>query len=412
MFDEQDNVHFNANIVLLRECNPNLAFKLENLNCKEPVFYRAFDGSLNLQKVETFFYSSGIEEAEKWAMSLDLNDTNVLIVYGIGLGYYYDAVKRWLHEGSDRYLVFIDDDLNVFYRFLETKRASEILSDTRVQIYYFNDVDDECLRHIVWFFTFLKIEVSALEYYQRTRKEDVWNIHSRIMGYFFNHNNLVNEYVFGGLAFFCNFYPNLFEINKAYHGNKMFGRFKNIPAIICGAGPSLDCNLSLLETLTNRAIIFAGGSAVNALSKHGFCYHLGAYIDPNKEQLHRIETNWAFETPVCYRNRLNNWALKNIHSARLFINGCGGYNISRFFEERFGIEDNYELDEGNNVINWCLSLANLFGCNPIIFTGMDLAFTNMQRYASNVTNDNDMAVDTSKEHHFDGKSFFEKRYIW
>ena len=77
------------------------------------------------------------------------------------------------------------------------------------------------------------------------------------------------EYLIQGRPYYSNFYKNLFELPKAKPASSLFSKFDKVPAIICGAGPSLEKNLPLLGTLKDRAIIFAGGTAMNALNAQG-----------------------------------------------------------------------------------------------------------------------------------------------
>lgn len=42
------------------------------------------------------------------------------------------------------------------------------------------------------------------------------------------------------------------------------------------------------------------------------------------------------------------------------------------------------LDEGHNVVNFCTEIAMALGCNPIVFVGLDLAFTDLKSYAKGV----------------------------
>ncbi len=133
-------------------------------------------------------------------------------------------------------------------------------------------------------------------------------------------------------------------------------------------------------------MIFAGGSSLNALSSRDILPHFGAGIDPFSAQLERLSTNRAYEVPFFYRNRMYHEAFKLIHGPRLFLSGAGGYDTPFWFEKELGLQS-IELDEGFNVVNMCVEIAKALGCNPIIFVGMDLAYTDMQSYAPGVIQD-------------------------
>jgi hypothetical protein len=79
-------------------------------------------------------------------------------------------------------------------------------------------------------------------------------------------------------------------------------------------------------------------------------------------------------------------AFRMIHGPRLYITGAGGYDTADYFEEKLHIKGD-TLDEGHNVVNFCVEVAHAMGCDPLIFIGMDLAFTGMKEYAPGVVED-------------------------
>jgi len=328
------------------------------------------------------------KEAKNWFAHLDLQKVHVLYVYGVGLGYYYEAAKEWLAKDKNRRLVFLEDDLDVLHALLHTQRATEMLQDPQVQLLYFKDLEDtEAVFEVLyWNFAMTRIVVSALRYYEQHKADLYAKLRHKIAYDSAVKNALVDEYLRYGGAFFINFYKNMLSLPGSYQGNKTFGSFRKVPAIICGAGPSLAKNLPKLAKVLDKALVFAGGSALNALNAAGIQPHLGAGIDPNPAQYTRLSSNQAYEVPFYYRNRMYHDAFEEIHGPRLYIPGCGGYDISEYFDERLKLEQEF-LDEGHNVINFCLQIAHQLGCNPIVFLGMDLAFTGMKAYAPGVEED-------------------------
>jgi hypothetical protein len=227
------------------------------------------------------------------------------------------------------------------------------------------------------------MKVSALKLYANVQKELFAELQHKIHYDAAMNSDLVYEYTYYGAAYFRNFFPNMLALHKSYSGSQLFGKFTQIPAIICGAGPSLKKHLSLIRNIKNQALIFAGGSALNALNHGGVWPHFGVGVDPNDEQYLRFIANTCFEIPYFYRNRLNHQAFNTIRGPRLYLNGAGGYNLSEWFEEELDIPGEI-LDEGHNVVNLSLEIAHALGCNPIIFVGMDLSYTGMKAYAPGV----------------------------
>ena len=298
-------------------------------------------------------------------------DVDVLFVHGVDL---YSTARTC----SAKNLVLLEDDLDVLCGFLSTDIATEALKNPKVQLYYLDRgvLEKRFWDAFKWPFTGMKFEVFS-ESQELARK---------VKEFLKKHNNLVEELISG--VFYDNFYSNLLELPKARSGCQLFGKFRGTPAIICGAGPSLSKQFPMLKVLLSRSLIFGGGSSINSLVNNGVGPHFGVSIDPNDTQYERQKVNNGFETPIFYRNRLHRDVLKNIHASRLFINGCVGYEIASYVEDYLGIGVDDIIDEGNNVINFCTEIAVHLGCDPIIFVGMDLAFTNMQKYTAGIVEDN------------------------
>lgn len=314
-------------------------------------------------------------EAEEWFSHLSLEYAKVIYIYGVGTGEYYFPLKKWLAKDPAHLAIFLEDDPGVLQQFFSTKAATQMLQDPQVVIYPLENIDN-----LYWWSVLTPFVITALMSYQthkdfETLKNKV--AHDRALK-----NALVEEYLKFGATFFQNFYPNILQLSESYWGNALFGKFQGIPAIICGAGPSLDKHLPKFAALKEKALIFAGGSALNALSSQGLLPHFGAGIDPNATQAIRLEASQT-KVPFFYRSRMHREAVRKISGQKLYISGVGGYDIAEFYEKKLGLEAEY-LDEGHNVVNFCTEIAVRMGCNPIIYIGLDLGFTDKKCYAKGV----------------------------
>lgn len=378
---------FRKNVEIWSQKYPQAAIYLPFIDCSH-LDFQENESTPNLKTGAKFFHSSKnpVKEAEKWFSNLDLQNVEVLFVYGVGVGYAYQAAFSWLKENPDRHLIFLEDDLAVIRYLFETENGSKIVKDPQVQVHFFTPQDVEnptsSLSELFWSFLSTKIVISALPYYEEAKKELFDALKHRILYDATLMDGHLSEYLDLGVSFFKNFYPNLQKLPGAYLGDQLFGKFKNVPAIICGAGPSLEQHLPLLKNLRDKALIFAGGSGLNALHSAGVRPHFGAGIDPNPGPYDRLK-NIDLDVPFLYRNRLFNRALDCVKGPRLYVTGSGGYDISEWIEKKLKIKSE-SIEEGYNVINFCMELANAFGCNPIIFVGMDLAYTNMKIYPPGV----------------------------
>lgn len=383
--------YLELHLQLLQTYQPKLAYQLEMCDPSDIVFCQTEQGEWNLKRTyqeQTYYYHSqegALQEAQEWFSHLDIDQATLLYVYGIGLGYYYEAAKQWLQSNPERRLIFLEEDLAVLYRLLETKRAESLLKDPQVQLVYFTSLmaDRAIFNELAWNGLFCTTEISSLKLYAEANQNGLIQLKHQLTHDAVQTAALVDEYLQYGIVFFRNFYPNLLELPKAYLGNALFGGFPQVPAIICGAGPSLAKNLDVLKTLKDQALIFAGGSALNALASNNFLPHFGAGVDPNQAQYERLSTTCRHPVPFFYRNRLFHDALKLIKGPRLYLTGSGGYDVAEWFEEQLGIKGE-NLDEGHNIVNFCIQIAHALGCNPIILVGVDLAFTGNKTYAEGI----------------------------
>lgn len=309
-----------------------------------------------------------------------LQNVKTLFIFGLSEGESYWRLADWLHQQPDRHLHLLTDRLDELQAFMSWELAEKVLRDPQITIAYLSKNGDnkELFDKLYWVnpLTSFAIQIASKEGDYQTLSEDLsYQVLLK--------NTLAQEYMQYAVPFFRNFYANLSELPKSKLGTDLFGQFEGMPAIICGAGPSLTNELPKLKALKTRALIFGGGSALNALVKGGVVPHFGAGIDPNAEQAERLKATQDIEVPFFYRLRIFPEALKLVKGQKLYIPGAGGYDVAEWFEQRASI-DTLELDEGHNVVNFCTEIAVRMGCNPILYVGVDLAYTGGRLYAEGV----------------------------
>ncbi len=382
--DEQ----FRQNSERWAESNPDAARVLSRKASFNYQFQTNKDGSLNLKinrngTTDSLHASNPVLEAAAWFAQQNLRNIKILIVFGVGLGYYYEAALPWLRSDPDHYLVFIENDPDIMHSLLQTSCSTAMLDDDQVWLTYLDEKSPTALQTIAVVFAPRDYAISALNHYKITKALTLEWLREQLDVLMNSRKQILLEYA-GSKVFYNNFFRNFALMPQAYLGNKLFGQFKDVPAIICGAGPSLARSLPLLETLKDRAIIFAGGTSMNALNSAGLLPHFGIGVDPNEAQLTRLITNQAFETPYFYRNRMFHEALHLLQGDRLYIAGST-LPLLRWIENKLGLPTE-ELEGGYNVINLSLAIAQAMGCNPIIFVGVDLAYTDGLSYCPGVLN--------------------------
>jgi len=242
--------YFESNVELWARTHPKEAVLLPYLEEGEIRLCKTLQAEDNIclqrgAEVEYFHSQNGARaEAQEWFNALKISDLQLLYVYGIGLGYYYEAALTWLQQSSQHVLVFLEDDPAVLRKFLETQRAHDALSNPQVQIVYLRDRKEKkaILGELYWDFAFAKVQISALRYYQEHKATSYDELCHEISFGNSIKKEYLSEYLSHGASYFVNCYQNLFELPKAYLASRRFGKFSKVPAIICGAGPSLEKN--------------------------------------------------------------------------------------------------------------------------------------------------------------------------
>lgn len=392
---DSSGVLFDENLKLWAKFYPDCSSIFEHPSktgiVKEALIKPAASGVDNLcckiAEGEVYFHSQGDpeKEAENWFSGLELGGITVLYVYGIGLGYYYEAAKKWLEEDPNRSIVFFEDEIEVLRLFLSTERCKRLLQDPQATLFYIKYNEIGSYTDVATANAMSRYKTSILKTYRKIKSGNYDLMRSTIDFISDMVNRNLMEHFNHGVAFYRNYFLNILSLPVNKFGNYLFDKFKGIPAIICGAGPSMSDNGAQLAELADRALIFAGGSGMNAVNALNILPHFGVGVDPNPDQFTRLVMNTAYEVPFFYRCRMNHEALEVVHGERLFLTGSSGYNISKWMENKLGIKAE-DFPEGHNVLTFSVMIAQRMGVKTVICTGIDLAYSKGKSYSSGISN--------------------------
>ncbi len=387
-----DTEIFQQNIERWAKLHTQSALRINMLRHKRVFFVKTSQGMDNLvRKTEDgdqlLHDDNPLEEAKTWFEALAPSDNHLIFVYGVGLGYYYAAALEWL-KNPQNHLIFLEDDPEVIRRLFETDLGSKIVQNLQVSLFLLSQSDSQkCMQeiqNITKVFAHIPYTISALKAYaQKSDQKAYQNLHYQLDHWIALRRACLAEFNNYGRHFYFNFYPNLIYLPEAYRCNLLQNQFKGMPAIICGAGPSMDKNLDLLENLCERALIFAGGTALNAVNSRGFWPHFGLGIDPHIPGRTRLIMHTAYEVPYIYKARASFSCMQLVHGLKICSEGSETSRLPSWFEKKMGINAP-EINSGFNVVNFSFSIAKLLGCNPIILVGVDLAYSDSKSYHSGV----------------------------
>ncbi len=326
------------------------------------------------------------EEAVRWKSLLALDQIEILYVYGLGL-HYAAIMQEWLKEKTSRHLIFLEDDLSTLEAVSQMPHAKEILEHPQIHLRFASTPEswDFLLEDCAAEFSFDKIEVSSSKAYEKLshyRKIKLSLLRKTVLW-----NSLTSETISGHLLH-QNIIPNLRRIPHCSYINRWKEAWTGTPIIICGAGPSLQSVAEDLRKVRDRALIIACGSALSALAHLKIRPHLGIAIDPNGREFDCLKGCTYRDLPLLFGSRLYPKVFELFDGPYGYIRSGTGGSIESYVEEELGMNDpflGYDLGrEALSVTTLALSLAHAWGCGPIIFAGVDLAYAREKHYAEGV----------------------------
>lgn len=323
------------------------------------------------------------EVAEEKVPTWDLGKAVILYIVGLGTGLAYAHYKEWLKADPERKIIFLEEQGGVIASFLHKPQALDILADLQVELELFPRKKEE-IEALAERFPVQRIEVVGLAPHPKRSlaRFKLKLLRKTALTYALRLDRLQGNHLFS------HFVQNLKQLPHSFYANRLKGTFSNVPAVVCGAGPSLQASLDVLRTLEQRALIFAGGSTLAALSSQGITPHFAMAIDPNFEEYRRLKNSFAFEVPFLYSTRVHPAIFQTCNGPFGYMRTGLGGAPELWMEEELGLLDpligDFLSPETGSVTSICIAWAQYLGCNPILLNGIDMAYTNEQRYSPGV----------------------------
>lgn len=146
---------------------------------------------------------------------------------------------------------------------------------------------------------------------------------------------------------------------------------KDLPVIICGAGPSLNDALPHLSAVKGRALILCVDSALPALLKRDIIPDLIVSVDPVKERYNFTDSRYL-DIPGAFPISARDFIFEGRTAPNFFYNNTG--SICNIFSEAFNIEIP-SIRADSSVGNHAYALTEYIGSEVVILTGLDMGYT-------------------------------------
>ncbi|WP_166805861.1 motility associated factor glycosyltransferase family protein [Jeotgalibacillus sp. R-1-5s-1] len=375
---------YKKNIDSLSKIYPEVAERLKDttVNNNKYSLKKLKKNNYNLEvKYKNLFYYNGMDpfqDSKSELQKLNLVNTKMALFLGLGLGYELLAfVKEVSQKQKTMQIMVVEKEWEIFKLALMVNDFSSFINNKN--FLFIIGKNDEELPHEL--FHILKSNNRIL-YLKATNP--VYHTSSLRVNkdYYVNLIKVFRETGLRVIEFYGNdpedsligienMLENIIEIVNNPGIDYLYNKFKGKPAIIVSTGPSLNKNKHLLKGLEDKALIICPDASLRILIGMGIKPHLVTSLErvPQVIELvkgfkkEEVEDIHFAACPV-----IQNSVYEAYPGPRVIV-----YRDFSHFNW-LGIEKgtlNIKASSGNMAFK----LAEALGCNPIILTGQDLAFS-------------------------------------
>jgi hypothetical protein len=339
----------------------------------------------NTDYQRNFFFRTKEEEGfQKYFQKENFFSGDVLCFYGIDAYPFYEEFQKNKKKKAPQKLIFLEDDFAHLCAFLQLKEAQKILTDDSVEMVFISsDIEiEKYLEKISWESVFLSLIFSSSFLYQKHKFPKGEKIRALLEEKRERASLLLSLYQDYGIQAHKNIFSNLSHLGEFRDFSFLKGKFSHIPALIVGAGPSLEKEIDRLTSYQKRAVFFAGGSSLPILSLKGISPHFIAGMDLSAPY-ERFKETLSFEKSFFFQNSFSQEIFSLVHGEKFPLPPSGLYPLENFLS--LSLDLPYGIwDGGWTVSCLLLSMAQYLGFSPIILVGMDFCLYEKKRYASNL----------------------------
>ncbi|HPP32228.1 MAG TPA: DUF115 domain-containing protein, partial [Soehngenia sp.] len=181
--------------------------------------------------------------------------------------------------------------------------------------------------------------------------------------------------------------PNVIVENK--------GKFKDIPAILVAAGPSLNEEIENIRKIRDEglAYVFSVGSAINTLISNNIHPHAATTYDPtehNQKVFLKVKEQGIKDIPLIFGSSVGYETIEN-YPGKLYHMITSQDKISNYYLDNENTEPIDIVLDAPSIAVVTLQLLHYLGFNPIILAGQNLAYVGTKQHSEGVFYSNDLS---------------------
>lgn len=310
------------------------------------------------------------DEAKRLVDPVDAGQCMAFHVHGFGLGYHTEQLFNKLsHEGI---ISVLEPDLRLLRTAFEQRDLSQLIASRRV--YFFCDANkSELLVKLTSWAAMFTMGFEKLEHAPSVQaRPDFYALMQGWIDDFLAYcRTNMNTLVLNGRRTAENLARNIGWYAASPGLGRLAGRYRGLPAVIVSAGPSLRKNKHLLKGLQDRAVLIAVQTTLQPMLEMGVEPHFVTSLD-----YHEICTRFYEKLPSNLRTEL---VAEPKATSAIFEMMPGPISLlGNDYCEQLLRELKLQkptLNAGATVAHLAFYLAEHLECDPIIFVGQDLGFS-------------------------------------
>ena len=379
--------YFKANLKVLSKKQPKLAELLREADRSHVKTFSSAEGSPSAtvehcgETVELHNRYNPQREAQQTLKKENYDSVDHFIFLGFGLGYTLDAVIE-KYGGHDCHYFIIEADLGILRAAFEARDFTSLLAAHDI---YFAHPSFGTELAEQWRQRFNLALASSSAYVTHAPSLKLNSNHYKaavetLQGQIYQALSDRATSIKKSQTFLDNFILNLPKVTASPGINIFAGSFKDTPAVIVSAGPSLDKNIHELRDKKDHILIIATDTTIKPLLSAGIEPHFVMTGDPSHANYLHLKGALTQESLLVME------ATAHPQSPE----GFEGRALACVFEKSILHSlaklpgDKGALNTWGSVATMALDFAMFVGCNPIVFIGQDLAYTGGRLYCSKV----------------------------
>ncbi|MBN2400945.1 MAG: motility associated factor glycosyltransferase family protein [Spirochaetes bacterium] len=307
------------------------------------------------------------KEAARLIAETNLLNIDLFIVFGFGFAYHIEELTKKI--GPDSTVLVLEKDPAIIREAISSRNLTALLSDERIKI--IADPDEEKIAEMMKGRSSHRVSMVI----QRGSFQ-------LDPAYYSNLNRIIKSYLstkevnIATLSRFektwaSNIARNIPEFIRHPGANIFYDRFKDIPAIVAGAGPSLTSSIDFIKSNIDKAVIICVDTSYRILRWHGIVPHFCITVDPQVINARYFEGDVKSETVYITDPTVHPSSFRLIKGDIASVGMV--FDMMKWIEKIAG--EKGELAYGGSVMTNAYDFAKRIGSSPVVLVGQDLAFT-------------------------------------